>query len=277
MQTTFSILTFNTGLLYAPVFGRCIGTRFLCPIGSFYTRREKMAQEILHTDADIICLQEIGHEKDKEYFVKNLKSIYPYVKYDSRKAWLRFPNAEMIFSKFPITEHVLYQFKERPWTEWFLRKGFTVSTFNINDKNIIIVHTHGTIGGRPNAAHTLCTIDTQKKHMAYMLKLLEQYKVDILLGDLNTGPEYRSTSYTILMNNNYRSIFEILTPETMLPFTYSATYCNAEGKMFMEPKEYVLDHILLYKNSALVPAEAYIMFKGQGISDHLGILGKFNT
>jgi endonuclease/exonuclease/phosphatase family metal-dependent hydrolase len=274
VKKNFSILTFNTGLFFVPFLGRSIGLKWFCPVGNFYERRKKMPEELLKTNADVICLQEVYHQDDKMWFLGKLKEVYPYSEVNHRKMNWQAPNSLMIFSKFPITKHSLHLFIKHPYGEKVTRKGFTVSEIDLDGKGISVVNTHSTIGGLPHSGNLKIAVLTQHRHTNRMLNVIENKHNDLIVGDLNTGPVYSPTGYKILLKAGYVDVFGNNKKE---PITYSAKNSNSKDRAFMDSWEHRIDHVLMSSKTTLVLEKSEIVLKEKHLSDHFGVIAEFKV
>ena len=276
MSKQFSIITYNVGLFYAMHFGRVLGPHFMCPVGKFWERRLLQPRELIKTGADILCLQEVYHQDDKAWYVSQLQDEYPYYRFDDRKWGLRAGNDLMIFSKYPITKHILYQQRERPGIEFFSRNGFTISHLDIDGYEVVVTHTHATIGGWPytdNWAHA-CWLRGQQ--FDRMLDRASAAGSTILLGDLNCGPWSCPNNFEQLLAAGYSDVWT--DAERAKTVTYPGE-SEHEHHLFSDTHPEQLDH-LIYKSDQLeLVSKKLVMTKELGnphLSDHFGIKAEFS-
>jgi hypothetical protein len=109
--------------------------------------------------------------------------------------------------------------------------------------------------------------DTQPQQAADMLA--QSPRPDIIMGDLNTGPDYQPDGYNILISNGYNN--------TNPNQTY--TYCSNSGFQMCQPTPsfppQTIDHILLRGDARQFKSSNPGTFNTQPLmSDHIGVRAK---
>lgn len=150
--------------------------------GDPYDRIDKIADFLIKTDADVICLQEV-FDSGLIIILKTKLSDYNY--YSQRRGKNFFDSGLVIFCKNKIIQKKYEKFVDSCGEDRFCDKGYQLITIKINNKLFTIINTH------LNADAVFSSYDhCEKIRMKQVDQLLisvgNKIKHDILLcGDFN--------------------------------------------------------------------------------------------
>ncbi|MBR9692218.1 hypothetical protein GOV06_05540, partial [Candidatus Woesearchaeota archaeon] len=74
MSAKLKLVTFNAGLLL----WKLLGISIFEPVPYTMQRLQKLPEVLCKTQTDIIALQEVYSNKDKEFIINQMKKDYPY-------------------------------------------------------------------------------------------------------------------------------------------------------------------------------------------------------
>ena len=204
---SFKLITYNIGLLDLRVVGRSMfkPTEFIEP------RAQVIPKELLARDADVIALQEIYDKKHINFFIKELQEVYPYY-FFQHNSHIKLNNGLMIFSKYPfVSTKGESQADKGPIDEWFMAdRGIISTVINVkNDINLAIVNLHATSGGTLHKQDDDSINFSRQMQMEQALKLAIASKTNyqIILGDVNAGPEISQMNYKYLLENDFTDAY----------------------------------------------------------------------
>ena len=135
-----SLLTYNTGLLRAPV-------RRLDPIPHVDARLAVIPAEILRLEADVVALQEVFQPRDCHAILARVRTRSPHVGHVPAPR-VQFDAGLLTLSRHPLRARV-ERFRDGPWSERFLsNKGALVTEIDLPDgASVTVVNLHATAGG----------------------------------------------------------------------------------------------------------------------------------
>lgn len=251
-------------LQYNIFFGNCVEI-------SINDRLKNICKEIINTNADVVCLQEVLI--DKLYILlENLKNTYHY----------SYPNIlnriydTVIFSKYPIINPTEYIYNETQ-----MGRNLKIIQINKNNNIYIIANTHFESEFGKN---TIKKINQYKESSLILLDICKTLKVPIILcSDTNICRKTESSfmeSYTY--NDNWKDVwYEVGRPEEKKNTYDSYTNPILINKIKNNPKltkyRSRLDRII--HNSNLYATDLKMVGTNTEtlLSDHYGLLCTFNN
>lgn len=199
------VLTYNTGLYRVRVGGITI----VEPIRHAAARVARMADAIRSVGADIVALQEVFDDRHLFPLLDALRADYPYIvsgRDTHTPTFLRDHSGLCILSKFPLYDVTHEELRDAALEErLFIVKGLLRATVDSPLGPLSIVNTHLTSGGMfrdPEGPWMVPIRHRQIDHLADLCAILP-HPIRLLVGDLNTGPEFAGTNYARLVERGY--------------------------------------------------------------------------
>ena len=283
-EGSFKLITFNLGLLDLRVVGR---TMFK-PTEYIEQRAKIIPKQLLTHDADVIALQEIYDKKHIDFFVKELQKTYPFY-FFKHNSQIKLNNGLMIFSKYPfVSTKGESQSDKGPIDEWFIAdRGLLSAVIKLNDEiNLDIVNLHATSGGTLNSQDSDNINASRQKQLeqALTLALASNTEYQIILGDVNAGPEISNINYNYLLENDFSDAYAEYSLQKGIvakPTWDGANPLNSMRGYTAEDTQRI-DHIYLSKRLGAITQleivervfdENVITIDGKGfpLSDHYGV------
>jgi len=207
LDRSFKLITFNIGLLDL----RVVGASMFKPTEYIEQRAKIIPKQLLNHDADVIALQEIYDKKHIDYFIQELKETYPFY-FFKHNSQIKLNNGLMIFSKYPfVSTKGESQSDKGPIDEWFIAdRGLLSAVIKLNnDINLDIVNLHATSGGTLNSQDSDNVNASRQKQLeqALNLAMASNTEYQIILGDVNAGPEISKINYNYLLENNFTDAY----------------------------------------------------------------------
>lgn len=287
----FSIVTFNAGLLDLRIHGKTQ----LKPAAYIEQRRKLIPAALIRSDADMLALQEVYQKDHIDFLIEKLKAVYPHYYFKHNSRW-KLNNGLMLFSKYPLSElQGISQTDKGPLDEKFLAdRSLLAAVIETNGKRISIVNVHLTSGGTlydnndPNVqAH-------RSNQIKKSVELVRSFNTDyqIVLGDMNSGPDYSEVNYSQFVGQGYVDVYKTLNPNR--PITESSTwdggnYLNSmRGLGYSDKDQHRIDHIFISEalNKTVSLIEAKRIFDKSEVqitddltvplSDHYGVMVKMD-
>ncbi len=244
-------------------------------------RKQPVIDAINKTEADVLCLQEVWKENDLESFVASLSNKFPHSQYWLQNThpanWAWGHNGLLILSRYPITQTATLQLDY-----FFLRRSVIYATVDTPlEGELDVACTH--LSTHINIPPYLGDYDSwEDEQNAQAQQILANGKVDILMGDFNSGIEtetinaYTPDAYEIIVDGGYFSPYMESAP--------GCTWCVDNPIASVEDGDLVLDHIFLdesYRGRTLTSEQLYTetitvtdwLGRDQStwLSDHAGI------
>lgn len=195
------ILTYNTGLYRV----RVGGVTLIEPIRHAQARVAALADAIRSIDADVVALQEVFDDRHLFPLMEALRGTYPYIA-TGRDAhtptFLRDHSGLCILSRCPLNDIRHEQLRDAALEErLFIVKGLLTASIDSPLGPVSIINTHLTSGGifrDPEGQWMVPIREQQVEHLAEICGILP-HPVRLLVGDLNTGPEFAGSNYNRLL------------------------------------------------------------------------------
>lgn len=175
---------------------------------NFLARNEpqiKAGAELLAaSDADIIMLQEFGVPA-AEYLEEALGELYPYQALDPQDGRYNYVRGQGVFSKFPITDSVYWQFTELPESH-----GNQRVVVDMDGQQVILYNVHP---WPPFNLRHLPLIEFQDKDVSSnrgaVDSIIERVTAEtdpvIMAGDLNTGDQFANYArFASILTDSFR-------------------------------------------------------------------------
>lgn len=184
-----TICTFNTALLSDLINGLkgSIDYAHYFPIpGGISDRVDRVAQAVLSTGADVVCLQEVFHDSGARKLSSELAEHYPYQVRQVAASSLKQSSGLMILSKAPIESVSFHLFEQHTGADSFANKGTLAVTLDLGrNKKLQVLTTHmnsdvkihgGTAGGASQV---------RKQQLEQISRLVSSSQPAVVLGDMN--------------------------------------------------------------------------------------------
>jgi len=206
-DNTFKLITFNVGLLDL----RVIGQTMFKPTEFIEQRARVIPKQLLNHAADVIALQEIYEKKHIDFFIEELKESYPFY-FFKHNSQIKLNNGLMIFSKYPfVSTKGESQSDKGPIDEWFIAdRGLLSAVIKLNEEiNLDVVNLHATSGGTLNSQDSENVNASRQKQLEQALKLAlaSNTEYQVILGDVNAGPDISKINYNYLLENNFSDAY----------------------------------------------------------------------
>ena len=290
------VLSFNTWLLEAPIFGFNLAK-------DLNSRLKQLPQKLVDIGADIIFLQEVWKPKFTNFLAKELLLKGYYSSHDHTGKLARMGNGLMIFSKFPFNNKCdVFSFRNFTRAdESFCKKGILIDYIN-HPKigEILLANTH--LGAAnfnplfgPNLTHLERQLEQKKELVRFLKSTVNKSQHFIFGADLNIHDhpwDIENKSYNLeRLNFGY----EMITQELNLTDSYRQIHSNKndlnyKGDTYSSQNPYTkgltnagfsaderVDYLFIKKNGDLNVLKSETIFKDKldsqhFLSDHYGVL-----
>ena len=226
---------------------------------------------LLHSDADVIILQEVFHKKSRVELIKVLKGIYPNHTSRGPLSFFGVSLGVLIFSKLPLLEEHFGSFKSGTGSDRLAKKGFVQTAINWYGESIGIFGTH------LQAGTSLRCMNTRKEQIieiANASKRLDASSPILFGGDFNLKSKGEMFGFLT-------KTLDIEELELESKIKYSANFSDQD--LFPhEGKSVWIDFILLRRTARMIQAKVWIEEPKEiksgimtRISDHNPVLSLF--
>ncbi len=226
-EKNIKILTFNLALLDIRLFGISL----VKPAKYIQERLEKIPENILSLDADILTFQEIYNKGHQELLIKAFKKDYPFYA-RSELFGFRMNGGLMTFSKFPIIKSRYVPFVLNTLDEMIVvQRGFLETSIEVPYfGRVHITNVHMTSGGAffDQAAKESQYLRTIQ--MKQVLRRSQNKNNVIILGDFNCGPLSSPHNYNFLPSHGFIDTFVYLNKHNQ--YTWDTTIFLTKGGTF---------------------------------------------
>ncbi len=244
-----AILTINVAALSFSF----LGIPIFQPIPYPEQRLEKIVENVIRLDPDIIAFQEVFSKEDKEYLIEQLKENYPYHTFaDSREfprsGLITFSKSEIIDKEFTPFDSVNYL--ERP----FLNKGFLTTTLG---NKVKLVNTHTTARGLFSRPESKYIERIRKNQIEQLIKAVREDENNVsylLAGDFNAGPRVSIDNYNQMIENDFHDSFAVdeeAKGKDPVQFTWDSNNIFNKLGFFRSSPSQRVDHIFIDKKDYL--------------------------
>lgn len=277
-KVSLSFLSYNAGLLrvgmgYEPV--PHVGRR-LAVIPSAITR----------VRADVVALQEVYEDRDREEIHHRIRHHLPHRAY-VRGGRFRYDSGLMTLSRHPHASR-LVRFErgafEEQWIGW---KSVLISDLNVPGVGALtVLNLHATAGGLFTLPDHPSVEALREHQMRQVVELASRaHGIPVILGDFNAGPGVADKNYRCLLGAGYVDVYGHLHPESAQCTWDPRNLLSADGPHRACPPQRI-DHVFVrasdIESGRVAPVEARVVFSecevrlpGGGHvtpSDHYGLL-----
>lgn len=242
-----------------------------------------LAEKLLGTAADIICLQEMFHRPLQDALYNEIRHRYPYACGFAAKGFkLRLGNELLVVSRFPLEGGKLVRFNTAAPEELrHTSKGFFHTTVHIEgSEKIELINFHTTAGGRREHPESEVMNNVRARQIGQLLDYAKPLDRVILAGDLNAGPHSSPQNYRQLGQAGYVDTFNIPGDEG---YTWDPANplvaAGAEAHLPAQRIDHVFVHSGLYKKTSIHQSEIVLnencvaaADRKLPLSDHYGVL-----
>ncbi len=296
MADTFKVITYNTHLFGGTVPGALGGLEY-----EDDTRKEKILNKLKAVGADIVCLQEVWADGNRQWFLDNGGSQYYSGFYPRTNDGLKISSGLLLLSRFKVGDPTFVSFKDASGIDGWATKGFfSVSVAKPTGETVahmIVTHAQADADMESQKARKLqfgeiCNfIRTNKEKSSWKNAPV------ILCGDFNVIGEAKGGSWP---TDEYRVINDMLNDVGMTdafrmahphdadpvnPGYTSDVYRNKLGRHFhpdANPKQQRLDYFYVKDQVDVLKCEVetygWVYSNSDGLmdlSDHHPVLLEF--
>ena len=281
---TFGLLTLNLGLL-----GFELTSDWRVPIDSRLKQRLAAAPDLLAAlGADVIALQEVYTEADRQFLIEALESRYPFNS-GGPKTFSPVGSGLLLLSRVPVLQSEFIPCRGAPWwTHPFWKQGFLKVEINLPlIGQVCLVNVHLAASVPFCLSTSRASRANREREIAQLLTAAGTGNFPtILIGDFNTSPEIYPEGYRKILDAGYVDAYTASrsSDEASPGFTWDAANpLNQRGRFRNFPSQRI-DHVFISRkrSSNLFPVSARIVLQektmrtsfGQPIplSDHYGML-----
>lgn len=153
---TLSMLTYNVGLLRM----RLLGLTVFSNPPHADERLPHIPAALRSCPADILAIQECYEEKHANFLCNELKDLYPYHARADSGGFVRFHNALLVLSKYPIVRCELQHYKKVSTLEYYMatKSNLIVDVLLPGLGKVTIVNMHTTAGGHIDLSIPMPTV-----------------------------------------------------------------------------------------------------------------------
>ena len=279
--SSFSVATFNAGILYK------FKKRSFEPTPFTDERLHLIPNGLMNTTADVVCIQEVYNEADKQVVIQGVKDVYPYAVYyqKKRKGGAGWHSGLLILSKFPISASSFELYKRNALMEKvFADKGVLCALIDLNGTDIAIANTHTTVGGGVFNTESDRVNRFRNHQVIQALMSARAFGTDnyMVLGDFNAGPGVSEVNYQTLLDSlmidSYTAIERL--DSTEIYTWHPENPLNADGffttsppqridNVFISPQmaqQFTVTHINTILTEGVLTKDSI----GYPVSDHYG-------
>lgn len=107
-------------------------------------RAEAIADYLIDSEADIVCVQEIFHRRARKRIERRLQNKYPYQFGPANRAWLpgRTNSGLMVFSQIPLEQLGALRFRQARASDRLANKGAQLLRGNFDGVSFQLINTH---------------------------------------------------------------------------------------------------------------------------------------
>ncbi len=155
-------------------------------------RVDSIAHYLVHSDADILVLQEVFHGRARRRLINSIKTKYPYYTKKGKTSFFGVPSGVLICSKYPVKQERAIYFKRAIKADKLARKGGIFVEIDLANTSFEVIGTHLQAGGGKEG------MLIRKQQLKELLALRSDDKKPVVYaGDFNIS--YNSESYDDLV------------------------------------------------------------------------------
>lgn len=282
------ILTFNIGFLYGK---GSEGPGYEHREKDYYVKAlDKISQEILEWDVDIVCLQEVDFDSSRSHHINQAqyiarKSGFPFVAEAAswESHYIPFPywplknnfgkmkSGGAILSKFPISDHevtLLQKPMSQPWwyNLFYLHRYFQKVTVSVGDKKFKLINLHLEAFDKAD----------RKSQVEKLVKKSQLENIDLVSGDFNMLPASATKTNKFFNDDEYENdnSYLVMMESALSEVIPDEIYAKDEGLFFTFPAwnpDRRLDYIWYRPGLKMMKAEVL----PSASSDHLPLRAIF--
>ncbi len=201
-----TILTFNVGLLEVKV----PGLRPVMFVPHVPQRRASLPGLLHSIDADVICLQEVFSNVDKESLVGALAERYPFVAGLSEDAGI-LGSGLLTLCRYPVQNPRFSRYRNQTVLErLFSPRGLLSCQIDLPDLGPCqLINIHTTAGGLTRHPEAPRTESLRRRQLEQTIRVAGENsdRISLIAGDLNAGPEASAVNYEQLARAGYIDCF----------------------------------------------------------------------
>lgn len=237
------IATFNAGLLDIRLAGRT-----LFEFTPHTRQRVKIVAEclrLLASELDLLCIQEVYHAADQQLIASVTRKSLPFQFWPDVLPALRLNSGLMLLSRFKLITADHNYFQRQSLDEFiFSKRGYIVSDICLSPYKVIrIVNTHLSSGGLLTHPESV-RANRLRTNQIGEIALLEPV-ADILVGDLNCGPEAAPDNFQQIIRLGYIDLASSVSDGHRSPFyTWDPSNQLNMASLHSSSPPQRIDHIL---------------------------------
>jgi endonuclease/exonuclease/phosphatase family metal-dependent hydrolase len=162
-------------------------------------RIHEAAEELLNTDDDVLCIQELFQGEAADELASRLKVKYPYIVYNAGQSSFGLNSGLMIASRYPITHAEYHCHQDRGGADLFAHKGTLAVTVKPHpDQALYIFNSHLNGGAEASPEFPLSGRSYRQSQLNQISRHVDAYIAEqspkgvvptvFLCGDYNIGP-----------------------------------------------------------------------------------------
>jgi len=156
---------------------------------------------LIETQADVLVLQEVFHNRARKRLTAALNADYPYRTKVGKTSFFGVSSGVIIFSKLPIHNERHIYFKRAIKADRLAVKGGVLAEIDFHGRDIDVVGTHLQAGGGTTG------IEIRKEQLKDLLQLTAEDRPTIFAGDFNISQQ----------SETFSTLLETLDCETLDP------------------------------------------------------------
>lgn len=240
-----TLFTHNLGLLSL----RALGQTLHEPAPHVERRLPAVAAHLREVAADVIAVQEVWSRRHRRFLAEALRPAFPHVVRDDARRWFGFGGGLMLFSRHPIVRSRFAPFRAQSGLERvFVSKGCLIARVLIAGLGTVVVANAHTTAGGFRHAESPGTERLRRAQLAQVTEMVaEEQGVDlnVILGDLNAGPEASPDDYRSVCERGFRDAFRLRRQGGGREHTWDAENALIAGGQHRSGPDMRIDHVLL--------------------------------
>jgi endonuclease/exonuclease/phosphatase family metal-dependent hydrolase len=272
-------VTLNAGLL-SVLGGRVEFAPFVAE------RLADLPEQLRRLDADIVALQEVYRQEQREFILAALRDVLPHFAYGRKRRNLGIENGLLTLSRLPMTGS-LALFRDRAIDERLLdNKGVLACRIEIGGgSGLTLFNLHTTAGSFLLHPEGPKANRIRARQIQQVLELAAaDAAVTMIVGDLNAGPGVSEENFRQVLEAGYESVYDLLQGPDRAYTWDPANRLNRNGPHRSSPPQRI-DHVFMRKRdlvrgrirplSSVICCQEETVSTPAGervtVSDHLGL------